>query len=83
MTRKRFIKLLMSQGKPRNEAVQLAQCVTRTGYSYQQAYDELFKPSVWDSIMDLFRTVVDALVIGLNQIVIDIQSSIQAVFEER
>lgn len=42
MTRKRFIKLLMSQGKSRNEAVQLAQRVTETGYSYQRVYDDLF-----------------------------------------
>lgn len=60
MTRKRFIKLLMSQGKSRNEAVKLAQRVTETGYSYQWVYDGLFNPPVWNSLTDFLHRMADA-----------------------
>lgn len=38
MTRKRFIKLLMSQGYSRNEAVALAAQVPGSGQSYAETY---------------------------------------------
>lgn len=62
MTRKRFIKLLMSQGKSRNEAVKLAQRVTETGYSYQRVYDGLFVTPVWDSLTDFLHRMVDVFI---------------------
>lgn len=81
MTRKRFIKLLMSQGKSRNEAVKLAQSVTETGYSYQRVYDGLFNPPVWDSLTGFLQRVADAL-LELGQAAgVAVQTLAQAVSE--
>ena len=38
MTRKRFVKLLMSQGYSRNEAQELARDAVASGMSYESAY---------------------------------------------
>ena len=38
MTKKRFIKLLMSKGKSRNEARQMASCYNSRNISYARAY---------------------------------------------
>lgn len=62
MTRKRFIKLLMSQGRSRNESVDLAQKVPEVNESYQRVYDGLFNPSIWDSLKDFLQRMTDALV---------------------
>ncbi len=40
MTRKRFIKLLMSEGYSRNEAVDYARTFRRSGLSYSRMYIE-------------------------------------------
>lgn len=41
MTRKRFIKLLMSYGIPRNKAVEYANYYNRRNISYERAYKSL------------------------------------------
>ena len=41
MTRKRFIKLLMSKGYSRNGANEIADGVLKDGYSYAEAYDQI------------------------------------------
>lgn len=41
MTRKRYIKLLMSSGVHRNTANHNALTVQRVGWSYQRFYDDL------------------------------------------
>ena len=81
MTRKRFIKLLMSQGKSRNEAVQLAQRVTETGYSYQRVYDGLFVTPVWDSLTDFLPRMADAFKELGQAVVVAVQTLTQAVSE--
>lgn len=53
MTRKRFIKLLMSEGRSRNEAQALCGWVLECG-SYAQAYYELNRPS---KLPDVIRAV--------------------------
>lgn len=78
MTRKRFIKLLMSQGKSRNEAVQLAQRVTETGYSYQRVYDGLFVTPVWDSPTDFLHRMADAFKELGQAVVVAVQTLTQA-----
>ena len=81
MTRKRFIKLLMSQGKSRNEAVKLAQRVTDTGYSYQRVYDGLFNPPVWDSLTDFLQRMADAFMELGKAAVVAVQTLTQAMSE--
>ena len=81
MTRKRFIKLLMSQGKPRNEAVKIAQSVTETGYSYQRVYDGLFVTPVWDSLIDFLHRMADAFMELGKAAVIRVETLAQAISE--
>lgn len=81
MTRKRFIKLLMSQGKSRNEAVKLAQRVTETGYSYQRVYDGLFNPPVWDSLTDFLHRLADAFMELGQAAVVVVQTLTQVMLE--
>lgn len=81
MTRKRFIKLLMSQGESRNEAVKLAQRVTETGYSYQRAYDGLFVTPVWDSLTDFLHRMADAFRELGQAAVVAVQTLTQAISE--
>lgn len=51
MTKKRFIKLLMSRGKSRNEAVEIASNYNSLNYSYKSAYtDYLLKYSMSDAL---------------------------------
>lgn len=82
MTRKRFIKLLMSQGKSRNEAVKLAQRVTETGYNYQGVYDGLFNLPVWDSLTDFLHRLADALMELDKVAVVAVQTLTQAMTED-
>lgn len=82
MTRKRFIKLLMSQGKSRNEAVKLAQRVTETGYSYQRVYDGLFNPPVWDSLTDFLHRMADAFMELGKAAVVAVQTLTQVMTED-
>ena len=42
MTRKRFIKLLMATGRPRNDAVKIAEVVPKFGWSYAQVHRAVF-----------------------------------------
>lgn len=44
MTRKRFIKLLMAQGRSRNDAVKIAEVVPKFGWSYVQVYRAVLGP---------------------------------------
>ena len=44
MTRKRFIKLLMATGRPRNDAVKIAEVVPKFGWSYAQVYRAVLEP---------------------------------------
>lgn len=81
MTRKRFVKLLMSQGKSRNEAVKLAQRVTETGYSYQRVYDVLFVTPVWDSLTDFLQRMADAFMEWNQAAVVAVQTLTQAMSE--
>lgn len=39
MTRKRFIKLMMTQGYTRNQSERMANGVVKTGYSYRETYN--------------------------------------------
>lgn len=45
MTRKRFIKLLMSYGIPRNEAVETAAAYNSLNFPYERAYEN------WQSLI--------------------------------
>lgn len=58
MTRKRFIKLLMSYGYSRNMAVQIAENVQRTKLSYADAI-KLFRTRI--KISWLFKDLRDGL----------------------
>ena len=40
MTKRRFVKLLMSQGNSRNESVVIALRYNRRNYSYEKAYSD-------------------------------------------
>lgn len=42
MTRKRFVKLLMATGRPRNDAVKIAEVVPMFGWSYAHVYRAVF-----------------------------------------
>ena len=44
MTRKRFIKLLMAQGRSRNDAVKIAEVVPKFGWSYAQVHRAVLGP---------------------------------------
>lgn len=48
MTKKRFIKLLMAVGVERNSAVNSCAVTRRIGCSYQQFYDEVMKPVLYN-----------------------------------
>jgi hypothetical protein len=51
MTKKRFIKLLMSRGKSKNEAVEIALNYNNLNYSYKSAYAAyLLKYSMSDAL---------------------------------
>lgn len=42
MTRKRFIKLLISYGQQRNEAAQIAKSYNAKGFSYEEAHNDCY-----------------------------------------
>lgn len=81
MTRKRFIKLLMSQGRSRNESVDLAQKVPEVNESYQRVYDGLFNPPIWDSLKDFLQRMTDALVELGKAAGVAVQALSQAILE--
>lgn len=58
MTRKRFIKLMMSQGYTRNQCERMANNVTKTGYSYRETYNLVMG----------FRSVLHRVYPGLEKI---------------
>lgn len=56
MTRKRFIKLLMSEGRSRNEAQDLCDWALQCG-SYAQAYYELSRPSNLSAVSNAIKAM--------------------------
>lgn len=68
MTRKRFIKLAMSNGKQRNEAREIAKCVELVG-----SYDALYRATALSISMDtvmkfLFDPIIEILMNGTSDI---------------
>ena len=58
MTKKRFVKLIMSQGIQRNEANKIAESYNSRGFSYMSAYRNfLIKTSLRESF-EIFGEVV-------------------------
>lgn len=57
MTRKRFIKLLMAQGRSRNSAVNIAEMVPMLGWSYLYVYQTIFRPHAL--LTDILRALAD------------------------
>lgn len=57
MTRKRFIKLLMATGRPRNDAVRIAEAVPMFGRSYFYVYQTIFRPHAL--ITEVLRTLAN------------------------
>lgn len=57
MTRKRFIKLLMATGRPRNDAVKIAEVVPMFGWSYLYVFQTIFRPHAL--FMEVLRTLAD------------------------
>lgn len=56
MTRKRFIKLLMARGVPRNEAVRTASTVVKMLRSYESAWSGLL---LADEVFQVLRKALD------------------------
>lgn len=62
MTRKRFIKLLMAKGVPRNVAVRTASTVVKMRRSYESAWTvQLFADEVFQDLRMAFNQAVEAL----------------------
>lgn len=61
MTRKRFIKLLMARGVPRNAAVRTASAVVKMRRSYKSAWAvQLFADGVFQALCTTFNQAVEA-----------------------
>ena len=62
MTRKRFIKLLMAKGVPRNAAVRTASTVVKMRRSYESAWTvQMFADEVIQDLRTAFNQAVEAL----------------------
>lgn len=87
MTRKRFIKMVMSKGYSRNSAVELAKLGPTWPGGYEALYHTYFSLSGW---LDHFTTVIlpktiasiyDALAAGVGAVA-EVATSIAAEFSE-
>ncbi len=75
MTRKRFIKLLVSYGKQRNEAAQIANYYHAKGLSYEEAHTDYYiKNQVGKDIMSGF-------IEGLKTLNRTIQSAVKVIYK--
>ncbi|HEX3018593.1 MAG TPA: hypothetical protein VHP31_12185 [Caproicibacter sp.] len=67
MTRKRYVKLLMSTGYSRNQANFLAKFAAQSG-SYQRAWDKDFRHKIMYAVKSLFNSLTPLISKWWNQL---------------
>lgn len=80
MTRKRFIKLLMSYGLQRNAAQLRADMVQARGLTYEEAYAEFITEAenIYTKIADAISNIVDAAAAAAQEIVNVISAAVNS-----
>ena len=78
MTRKRYIKLLMSRGYDRNEAQRKAEQVRKSGLSYREAY---MKDCRWLTLTGSINNLAENLQEQIRKIACAVSSGLQAFAE--
>ena len=82
MTRKRFIKLAMSHGMPRNEALQCAKDINQSNVPYRFAYCLIFFEAHFAPILEAISMSVAEAIKHLNETSIGFKEFMEKVKQE-